>query len=530
MNTDRFTDLIRRKLESIRPEFREKDWVRMQASLRQAGLSQPDDNETVRPLWGGTGLRRSWLLAAASLSSVVLLAYSAWQRTEINQLRERVTQLSRSTAKQSARPSAPPATQTTAPSADPSVAQRNRSQTSQPGQSQNEMGAPLNQPSIRESVRTDTVYITRYVRVPVRADHTQRTVGTTSANQPPELAGRPLKPATNNTNPNTNDLTSTRTESPANAVNRRDRVVADNALPRTNPPAAAPATSKPTTDAPSAENRSKTAAMPTETTTGATGQSTVAYDQMNARPFTAETTDWNRMLAQRAKYLRPKRIEPTVTQEPASQPVEQITARLQAGPGVEVSGSQWSAGLFGDLLIGKRWTLSAGISRANRLIGNYLTDDDFDNKTRRNFRRDVARGIDPRREILNITARMIQYQIPISLGYRIPINQTWSLLPTVGTHLNLSSREDLTFFYREIPPIRSYDQAKFTSDRPVSLINSLALTTTLEGHWGHWTGQLGPVVTLPTSTSKPATYPAPPDPVWQPTASVGARLRVLYRF
>ena len=93
MKTDRFSDIIRRKLESIRPEFTDKDWTRMQASLQQAMPPQPGSPTTGTPFSGGVWSGSPWLLAAASVSTVVLIAFSLWQRSEINTLRETVGQL-----------------------------------------------------------------------------------------------------------------------------------------------------------------------------------------------------------------------------------------------------------------------------------------------------------------------------------------------------------------------------------------------------------------------------------------------------
>ncbi len=84
MKTDRFSDIIRRKLESIRPEFTDKDWTRMQASLQQAMPPPPGSPTTGTPFSGGTWSGSSWLLAAATVSTVVLIAFSLWQRSEIN--------------------------------------------------------------------------------------------------------------------------------------------------------------------------------------------------------------------------------------------------------------------------------------------------------------------------------------------------------------------------------------------------------------------------------------------------------------
>ena len=65
----------------------------MQASLQQAMPPQPGSPTTGNPFSGGVWSGSSWMLAAASVSTVVLIAFSIWQRNEINTLREAVGQL-----------------------------------------------------------------------------------------------------------------------------------------------------------------------------------------------------------------------------------------------------------------------------------------------------------------------------------------------------------------------------------------------------------------------------------------------------
>ena len=159
MKTDRFTDSIRRKLESIRPEFTEKDWSKMQKSLHQANLSQPGSSPAGHPFSGGMWTAKSWLLAAASVSTVVLIAFSMWQRREITQLRQTLGQQN----PQSTRSAIPERSDRSVPTPVDSPAlthariRQNQPNGALPAASDNKTAS---QP------RPDTVYIDRYVAVP----------------------------------------------------------------------------------------------------------------------------------------------------------------------------------------------------------------------------------------------------------------------------------------------------------------------------------------------------------------------------
>ncbi|MCY7356426.1 MAG: hypothetical protein LH609_02975, partial [Rudanella sp.] len=103
MKPDDFSDQIRRKLESVEPEFREQDWTRMQQTL---GHSTP-----VFAI--GT---KAGLMAAASVAAVMAFGGVAYQQYQANrQLHEQVRTLNQTvtTLRQSANPT--PANPTAVP-------------------------------------------------------------------------------------------------------------------------------------------------------------------------------------------------------------------------------------------------------------------------------------------------------------------------------------------------------------------------------------------------------------------------------
>lgn len=511
MKTDRFTDSIRRKLESIRPEFTEKDWTRMQATLRQASPPQPGASGTnqpsvVRP--GQAMLGQPWLLAAAAVSTIVLVGVSLWQRNEIDHLRQTVQHLNQ-------RPAGP----------------------IQAGPNEVATGMHRNDDL---PIRADTVYVTRYVEVPARPRSAERGPGNRDPAErgpvvpPKSYAGSSRMPSSENAPVQSiNPVVSSQTKS--------DEEIAT--LPITNssvtksPGQSATTTktgqaSKNRLDMPPANEADNPTGMvgnaPVNAAAvvqaGETGRSFVQYEQLASRPLVPVTINWSAALNRRAKSLRPARALPTTeSAAPESQPIERMATRFRLGVGTDLGTRFWSAGVVGEVLVGRHWTLGLGLGRATYMGGLFLTDDDFFRRTKLDFRRNYAPGLGPGRDILNIDTRMVQWQVPVSLGYRIPLNQTLTLLPTIGTSLNLSSTENVTYYARE--QMHGFSKAGFSADRPVSLANSLVFGTALAWQRGHWVVQGGPLVTIPTAGPSPQ-----PEPDWQSAVAVGMRLRVFYQF
>ncbi|AUD00695.1 hypothetical protein [Spirosoma pollinicola] len=558
MKTDRFSDIIRRKLESIRPEFSEKDWTRMQSSL-QTGLPQPATPPSGHPFSGGIWSAKPWLMAAATVSAVVLVGYSFWQHQEINQLRQTMGQLH----KQPTHQTAPKQPALAAPGTDtPTVTQ---AEEKQPQASREELPT-TSDTKVAQRGQRDTVYITRYIAVPSKSHvvppENERSVDRLESpteqryvtnNRTPKATAQPNQsdnstsiPKTDtygepSTSPNTTirknntDNSSIPLTEATNQSTRAQRPKGDYAGSRSiknrirstagsvDKSVYTDETSVVRTPQPQQESTIPIApAEPQESATSA------SYEFVTSLPLSTQSTNWNGMLAQQAKRMRPARTTVVSgveqTKAPESQPVVHVATNFRAGIGGEVSTKVVSAGVFTELLLGKHWAVSAGLSQAV-YTSKFTNDYDFDEHMRRNFRKEFARGIEPYRQILNIDTRTTRIQVPITIGYRFPLTSSLTLTPNVGTYLNLSSKENASFYCQGLIPQRGYEELKSDNVRSVELINSLALGAGLEWQKGHWVVQGTPVLTMPIEANE-----FQPDPSWQKSTTVGLRARVLFQF
>jgi len=553
MKTDRFTDIIRRKLESIRPEFTENDWTKMQASLQQA--APPSSSVIQHPASRGW-LARPWVPLTAAASVAALVAVAAWQRSEIATLRQTVQTLSYVKPAATQSHSADLANQTTPPVVH----------------------------------QTDTVYITRYVPVPAKAssatepaesrgqwadasapvgvDRQERSVASVPESQTqrrsvsgatdvtplptsPETTGntdgqlavnhpnrainertteQPTQSATSGTGksqsdvnlPGTNVTTSEESGIAASRTKtQRERL--RSSAGQSGQPVANGAYSEPSaTELPGQLN-----STPTEPTNISESALAANFDQLVDQPLQLTDTDWNTMLLRKAsRRMRPVRtVTVGGTQAPASQSVAKFTPRFRIGVGGDLTTRSRSTAITGELIVGKHWTLGVGYGQSTCSDGNFLSEKDFNMKNPQPFRKEFDKAVDPKFEpfIANITLKREQKQLPLQIGYRIPLTSSFTILPTVGTTLTLSNVERLTFDRIEkqfvgLEIIRN----ESSRSRPYDVFNNLTFGTAVEWQKNHWVAQAGPLATTQLArVSGPNAYSS---------VNLGARVRLFYQF
>ena len=551
----------------------------MQSSLQQAGVSQPGSSGAGHPFNGGVWSSHAWLMAAATVGTVAVVSFSIWQRNEINQLRQTISELNQHQA--TMQPAQPKSDLGSLKEIRPDVASSGEKTATTSGKT------PTTLPNQAKGlpVHADTVYVTRYVDVPahprletpvtkranqsLEAPNEQRYATTTHA---PAATGAPTQSDNLTTNSKTesygtsstsipslidkNEYNSSVTTDkalnslvkngstgrtkkgrgakvnalyPSNFIDNQGHVSIDKVTPQQGvQPDNVVSNSNFITD--------KTAIQPESSSVGTSVLAT-NYAEMASRPLSTKSTNWNALVAQRARRMRSMRVSsptPAVVEQPqmpTSQPVRELAIRFRAGVGGEVTSSLWSAGVFTEVLLGRHWTLGVGLSQATYKTA-FITDDEFDTQTHRNFRNEFGQGIDPFRDILNINMSQVRLQIPLSLGYRIPLNQTFTLLPTIGTYVNLNSTENVTYYCRQylLPPQktqRGFDEEAINKSQPVDPVNSLALGAGLEWHRNHWAIQASPVLTIPMMNNLKTLLT---DLNWQQNTTVSLRARLLYQF
>jgi hypothetical protein len=552
MKTDRFADIIRRKLDSIRPEFSDRDWEKMQATLTKAGVTPNIPVQTAHPFAGVAAK----LAVAGAIGTTVFLTTSIWQHYELKHLRQSLEQATNNTvgpvrtADSSANIGLTDRT-TTLPT--PKTAQNQDRPTEK----------TANVPEVAHSVRRDTVYIDRYVRVPAsepqlrlkNSPHPSRSEdGNLENSQVVEFGKQRTSPGSSVTQrvertaskPADEVDVSVRKEGqlPGSTGQPVDQVTSVNQRGKSSVERSDVAASDKTRSNPqlstSAGKSSKdsgrtTVDTPTETTSAQRNDRSAAsssdgskqpetvYESLASLPLQQKTVRWNDIMALRARQMRPARtvVANSAPQTPAvRKPATPFIAKLRVGAGADVSKDALSGGVYSEVLLGNRFSLSVGLTQARYSGTTFKGEKEFFERNREDFRKEFARGLDPKFAIINIESNSTRVQIPINVGYRIPLTQSLALLPSVGTNLNLQAKEYISFIQLLAIPYPIYKLVNAEVTRPIDLFNNVNVGAGIEWRQRHWAAQASPVITLPLQTM----------PFCNENTTVGLRARLFYQF
>jgi hypothetical protein len=159
--------------------------------------------------------------------------------------------------------------------------------------------------------------------------------------------------------------------------------------------------------------------------------------------------------------------------------------------GAAFDGSFSGAGghLFGEVMI-SRFTLNIGIGRGPGAAERYENRQDFHEKTGKDFDR-LYPVWKPTDSVENIQLADNIIQMPVQIGYRLPLSTNWALRFNAGTNFDLSRVHHLECdaeHYGGWPPPPADDMQHFSYDyknSKVVFFNNLTLSAGVERTWKH---------------------------------------------
>jgi hypothetical protein len=167
------------------------------------------------------------------------------------------------------------------------------------------------------------------------------------------------------------------------------------------------------------------------------------------------------------------------------------SSSLWAGAGVSLGHEQLSSSLLGEWRLNSHWSIQTGVQLT--LQGDhFFSDDDFQKRTRQDFRTLYAPSIPSSYELLDISQSYQLVQLPLTVAYHYPLGHNWSLRLGVGTSINLYARNRFTFDYRESS--FSNNQGLYKEPAPVSIINTVTVSAGVERQWKGWLFRASPFI------------------------------------
>lgn len=191
---------------------------------------------------------------------------------------------------------------------------------------------------------------------------------------------------------------------------------------------------------------------------------------------------------------------------------------FRVGAGQQWEGRTKAFSLWNEVLLGAHWSAQAGLSWQKLEDQKFFDERGFKEKMRKEFRKNHAEKLPPSFDIFNITARTKVIRIPLNLTYRNEISNGFSYFVGAGTNVNLQAKQTLSFDFKR--PSRDFGQESKQRNIPFPLINNMNALVGVEKRWS-------PIVLQVSSflNTRFKTFPFLDD-----RTDVGMQVKLLYEF
>lgn len=178
------------------------------------------------------------------------------------------------------------------------------------------------------------------------------------------------------------------------------------------------------------------------------------------------------------------------TQGPQRMRFSLADAYVRAGVGGVVSKAQLGVGAHVELFLDKRLSITAGIQYSQLAVQRYPNDDHFKMRNDFDFRVNFAPKIPFGSPIKNIEEQSTLVQVPIRIGYYLPLKSDFYLLGKVGTDLDISGTRRVDFDFRD----KNIEQTvnNVNSSIETKLFNNYVVSLGMEKRFNNFSIQLTP--------------------------------------
>ncbi|MDQ6479765.1 hypothetical protein [Dyadobacter sp. LHD-138] len=155
-------------------------------------------------------------------------------------------------------------------------------------------------------------------------------------------------------------------------------------------------------------------------------------------------------------------------------------------------GKNQSKTVLAEVVVSKHFSFSAGLSWLKIKAKDFHSEKNYREKTRKNFRDDFNPQVMPFEGIENINIKPSVVQIPLTVAYRNDLKNNFTFFVGAGTNLTVKQKQDITFdSYRDIyiqsgpKPyiVRATRSEQITEKMNLNLVNSLNFSAGIEKSW-----------------------------------------------
>lgn len=172
------------------------------------------------------------------------------------------------------------------------------------------------------------------------------------------------------------------------------------------------------------------------------------------------------------------------------------------GAGYQIEGNGQGKTVLGEVIIKKKFSIAAGITWLKVKPAEFFTETVFRERARKDFKTSHPGEVPLIFELYNIKIDQSVVQMPLTLAFRNTVKNDWAYYASMGTNIKLSSKETISYDCRG--PKNEFFNQTFSKKGDVSPITSMNFAVGIEKAWhpivvqaeGYWVNYFKPVTPL----------------------------------
>jgi len=143
-----------------------------------------------------------------------------------------------------------------------------------------------------------------------------------------------------------------------------------------------------------------------------------------------------------------------------------------------------------EVIVARRFSISTGLSWLKIKQKDFYSEKSYREKTKKNFREDYKPHLMPFEGIENINIKPSVIQIPLTVAYRNDLKNDFAFFVGAGTNFTVKQKQDVGFdcyrdFYNPMKPtiIRAVRREEVTEKMNLNLVNSVNFSAGIEKSW-----------------------------------------------
>jgi hypothetical protein len=172
------------------------------------------------------------------------------------------------------------------------------------------------------------------------------------------------------------------------------------------------------------------------------------------------------------------------------------------GGGYQIEGNGQGKTVLGEVIIKKKFSIAAGITWLKVKPAEFFTETVFRERARKDFKTTHPGEVPLIFELYNIKIDQRVVQMPLTLAFRNTVKNDWAYYASMGTNIKLSSKETISYDCRG--PKNEFFNQTFSKKGDVSPITSMNFAVGIEKAWhpivvqaeGYWVNYFKPVTPL----------------------------------